>query len=472
MTSQPLKVLIVSEDRRVLRQSSKSLEAFGYSVQQVADWQLASAALDVHSPEVLIVDSEPNPQAALEFCGSADRRERPAHAYTFLMVGRPTPQELTDGLEAGVDDFLEKPIVHGELLARLRAAARLLEFDRRVAQQAGADPLTHLPSHALFCDLLRRILSPTNLHREPATCVLADLDYFGRINYLHGYPAGDKVLREVGELLIRLCRPSDFAASFGGGRFGVLLNKTSDDEAITWTDHVREALAETEFSVGDTSERLTASFGIAALQGGLEDPKEVIDRAAGALKAAKHSGRDCAVRYGEFDGDAEAWVDFGAPGKLFNCTVARHIMTPCTTVLQGESTIAAATDLFRRTGAEALPAIDQGGKMAGLLLKQSVLNGPTGVQLASLQVRDLLTSDVPVYDEETSFTTLRDFFTHDSRSLVVIVDDGVPTGFVTPNSLAALSSPPARDSFAPTGPLRAGSQYLMVPDLCPLDSLP
>ena len=449
----------------------------GNSVQQVADWQLASAALDVHSPEVLIVDSQPNPQAALEFCGSADRRARSSHPYTFLMVGRPTPQELTDGLEAGVDDFLEKPIVHGELLARLRAAARLLEFDRRVAQQASADPLTHLPSHALFCDLLRSVLSPTNLHREPATCVLADIDYLGRINYLYGYPAGDKVLREVGELLVGLCRPSDFAASFGGGRFGILLNETSDDEAVTWTDRVREALAETGFSVGDTterhaSERLTASFGIAALQCGLEDPKEVIDRAAGALKAAKHSGRDCAVRYGEFDGDAEAWADFGAPGKLFNCTVARHIMTPCTTVLHGESTIAAAADLFRRTGAEALPAIDQDGKMAGLLLKQSVLSGPTGVQLASLQVRDLLTSDVPVYDEQTSFTTLRDFFTHDSRSLVVIVDDGVPTGFVTPNSLAALSSPAASDSFAPTGPLRAGSRYLKVPDLCPLDSLP
>ncbi|MEE8451946.1 MAG: diguanylate cyclase [Thermoguttaceae bacterium] len=471
MTSQPLKVLIVAEDRRILRQSSKSLEAFGYTVQQVADWQLALAALDIYSPEVLIVDSEPNPRAALEFCGSADRRVRSGHPYTFLIVGRPTAQELTEGLEAGVDDFLEKPIVHGELLARLRTAARLLEFDRRVAQQAGADLLTHLPSRVLFCDLLRRILSRNNLNREPATCVLADLDYLGRINHLYGYPAGDKVLREVGELLTGFCRQSDFAASFGGGRFGVLLNKTSEDEATTWTDRVREALAETEFSVGDTIERLTASFGIAALQCGLEDPEEVIDRAAAALKVAKHSGRHCVVRHGEFDGDAEAWADFGAPGKLFDCTVARHIMTPCTTVLQGESTIAAASDLFRRTGAEALPVIDQGGKMAGLLLKQSVLSGPIGVQLASLQVRDLLTCDVPVYDEATSFTTLRDFFTRDSRSLVVIVDDDVPTGFVTPNSLAALSSPPVTDRFAPTGPLTAGSRYLMVPDLCPLDGL-
>jgi len=469
MTPQPLRILIVAEDRRMLRHLSKSLGAFGYTVQQVADWQLALAVFDVDPPQLLLVDSQPDARAALEFCGSADRRVRPAYVHTFLMVRQPTPRELTEALEAGVDDFLEKPIVYGELLTRLRSAARVLEFERRLRQQSGADPLTHLPSRTLFSDRLRGVLSPSNAQSEPAACVLIDLDFFGRINHLHGRPAGDKVLRDVAEMLIRHCRQTDLAASFGGGRFAVLLGETSESDATTWTERLREALAKLDLPADESPLRLTASFGIVGLQQGFQSEEDVLESAESALHAAKNSGRDCTVRYGEFDGDAEAWADFAAPGKLFDRTLARHVMTPCTIVLDGDSTVAQAAELFRRCRVPALPVVDEDGKLAGLVSEESVLNGPSGVDLASLHLRDLLTTDVPTYEEEAGFTTLRDFLTRDSRSLIVIVNDGAPTGFVTPNDLAALSNPLTADSFAPNAPLTAGSEYLVVPDLCPLD---
>jgi hypothetical protein len=64
-----------------------------------------------------------------------------------------------------------------------------------------------------------------------------------------------------------------------------------------------------------------------------------------------------------------------------------------------------------------------------------------------------------------------DFFTHDTRSLIAIVHEGVPTGFVTPNSLAALSMSLTADSFAPDGPYSSRSEYLAVADLSPLDDV-
>ena len=82
-----------------------------------------------------------------------------------------------------------------------------------------------------------------------------------------------------------------------------------------------------------------------------------------------------------------------------------------------------------------------------------------------LAIDELLTTDIPTYDEETGFATLRDFFTHDSRSLILIVHKGRPTGFVTPDSLTTLSEPLTSESFAATGPYDAGSVYLRVPDL-------
>ncbi|MBN2474238.1 MAG: diguanylate cyclase [Pirellulales bacterium] len=460
---------MTAQDRRLLRHLSKSLGAFGYSVQQAADWQQASAALDAAPPDVLIVDAEPNSQEALEFCGSADRQVRPQPLHTFLLVREPSPRQLTDALEAGVDDFLTKPIVYGELLARLRTAARVLEFERRVCRQGGRDPLTLLLSRTLFCDRLSEELSCGSMRRAPAVCILMDLDYLGRINYLYGHPAGDDVLRSVAGLLSGLCRQTDVLSSFGGGRFCTLLHNTSEDEAPAWTDRVRDALAETDFGLGDDSVRLTASFGVASVPREAQTPEEILDRAGSALEAAKTSGRDCTVRHGDFDGDAEAWADFAAPGKLFDRTKVRDIMTPCTLVLQGDCTVGQAAGWFQCTRDGALPVVDEQGKLAGLLFEKSIVDGPAGLDLASLRVADLVTTDVPVFEEDASFATLRDFLTRDSRSLIVIVDDEVPTGLVTPNVLAALSEPLTSESFAAAGPPGSASEYLLVPDLCPLD---
>ena len=54
--------------------------------------------------------------------------------------------ELHKALEAGVDDFLAKPVVYCEFLARLRVGARELELERRLGEQARVDPLTGLPN--------------------------------------------------------------------------------------------------------------------------------------------------------------------------------------------------------------------------------------------------------------------------------------------------------------------------------------
>ena len=477
MSSRPLNVLVVTEDRRVLRHLSKALGAFGYCVQQAADQALAASILEGGRPDVLIVDSQPNFQATLQFCGSSLGHIPPGEVHTLLLLGDPTPQDVTDALEAGVDDFLAKPIVHGELLARLRAAARVLEFERRMRRQAGIDSVTGLPNRTSFLAKFQSELAGNPTQYTPAACVLVDLDLLGRINHTHGHPAGDATLRAVAEKLGSLCRREDLLCSFGAGRFCALLRETSEAATDGWVQRVREALAEIEVGLGDTAMHLTASFGITAVNGNAETaetPQDVVDRASRALQTAKSSGRDCAARFGQLDDDAEAWADFAAPGKLFERTTARDVMMPCSLVLRGDETVAEAAELFRQTRLDAMPVVDAGGKLTGLVFQESVVGGPVDTRCAptqngNLRVGNVLTTDMPVYDEDTSFATLRDFFTRDSRSTIVIVSDDRPTGLVTPNSLAALSTPLSTESFTPAGPYRDDSTYLQVSDLCPLD---
>ena len=457
--SQPLTVLIVAGDRPILRHLSRFLKTFSYSVQQVVDHQQALELLETDPPDLLIVDSSPSVRDALKFCRAASGRDRPDCVHTVLMIDRQDGTDLTEALEAGVDDFLAKPLVYGELLVRLRAGARTLEFERRLKDQAAVDPLAGLPSRAAFHDQLAKVGSAAAGGEKPTSCVLIDVDFLGQVNRVHGQPGGNAIIGAVAEELRDLVTGSIFLASFGGGRFCAILPETSDTEAAEWADRTREALAETAFSVGDSPVRLTVSLGIASYAGASSQIETVVDRARQALELAKNSGRNCAVTFGQFDDEIEVWKELAAPGRFFEQTVARDVMTPAPIVLGRDRTVAHAAALFGQTRLEVAAVVDKWGKLAGVLLPHHLQPHVPG----DTPVSEVMSTEVTSYDEQTEFSTLMEFFAVAEGSLAVIVSDERPTGFVTPSALASLSDPLFKNTFAPGAPLRT-TEYLLVPE--------
>jgi two-component system cell cycle response regulator len=464
--STPLRVLVVAEERRMLRYLSKSLGTFGYDVQQASDIPTALAILEGNAVDILLVDADPNPGTVLELCRTISTRPQSHGLFTFLLTAQPTPSLLTDALAAGVDDFLHKPLVCGELLARLRAGARVLEFENRCVQQAQTDPLTGLPNQ------LPPMPAPGADTRgdvfDPVACAVVDVDVLGRVNRLFGHTAGDAVIRHVAGRLRELAGAGKLLTSCGGGRFCVVFDRTCAGEADAWAESVRRTLGDSAVPLGDTAVTCTVSIGLATRDAKSFSADDLVSRAGQALQSAKYSGRNCVARHGEFDDDASAWAEFAAPGKLFERTTARDIMTPCTLALTAEQTIAHAATLMRRSHHPALPVVNAAGKLVGLIFETTVFRAPASGDSAPLSVGRVMTIDVPGYEEDAPFATLRDFFTRDSRSVVVITRNGQPKGLVTPDNLAALTSPVTAATFALRLPGDCTSQSLIVPDLCPL----
>ena len=457
--SQPLSVLIVADDRPVLRHLSRFLNTFSYEVQQVVDREQALRLLETDPPDLLIVDSSPSARDALKFCRAVSKRHNPACVHTLLIIGPEDATDLTEALEAGVDDFLAKPLVYGELLVRLRAGARTLEFERRLKDQASLEPLTGLPGRTAFYDQLTKLASATADGESTTSCVLLDIDFLALVNRTHGQPGGDLVIRAMAQKLRELATESMFLASFNGGRFCLILPATSELEAAQWAERIRAVAAETEFSIGDSTLRLTLSLGIASHVGASSQVETVVDRAREALKLAKNSGRNCAVRFGQFDDEIEVWKELAAPGRFFERTVARDVMTPAPIVLPKNHTVAQAAALFRQTRLEVVAVVDERGKLAGVLSPQDVQPNVPG----DTPLSEVISSDVTSYDEQTDFATLMEFFAGPEGTLAVIVFDEKPTGFVTPAALASLSQPLQKNTFAPGLPRRT-TEYLLVPE--------
>ena len=122
----PRHVLVVDDSRAQRHMVSMQLRRWGY---RVTECESAIAALDLcHGAEIDIIISDwmmPG-MTGLEFCRKFRALGRESYGYFVLLTSKSEKTEIADGLEAGADDFLTKPVASNELRARLRAGERML----------------------------------------------------------------------------------------------------------------------------------------------------------------------------------------------------------------------------------------------------------------------------------------------------------------------------------------------------------
>jgi diguanylate cyclase (GGDEF)-like protein len=172
-----------------------------------------------------------------------------------------------------------------------RDARRLERIVPRVlaATEMEHDPLTGLPARHVFEERLRSVLAATGAN---ACVIYADLDQLHVTNDLFGFAAGDDVLRRAAQLWrdhagVRV----EMASRFAGDRFVALLRDCTLNQGRVWAEAARQALEALPAPPGRSGLRITASFGVAAAQGG-EAPDHVLATAETACKAAKDRGRN------------------------------------------------------------------------------------------------------------------------------------------------------------------------------------
>ena len=129
--------------------------------------------------------------------------------------------------------------------------------------------------------------------------MVLDLDLFKSINDTYGHDVGDRVLRDVAQVLSLSLRDNDLVGRFGGEEFVLLLCEKQLPHAIQIAERCREKIEQLIIECGDRQNiQVTASFGVATWQPGLT--KEVVLRQADqALYLAKHNGRNQVRNYSE-----------------------------------------------------------------------------------------------------------------------------------------------------------------------------
>ncbi len=434
----PLKshVLLVDDDPSVLRILTKWLGKAGYRVAQAGNGHQALTAIEARCPDFLITDWEMPGFTGLELCQKVRQLKLPHYVYVLFLTIRSAPEDMVAGLEAGADDFLVKPVRQEELLARMRAGARVLDLERQLSQMARTDPLTGLLTRRTFYDCLLKQWKRAQRSNLPLSCVMVDLDFFKRINDIHGHPAGDAVLTAMANLMGDACRRSDSVCRYGGEEFCVMLPETNGHGAVVWAERVRKMLASLEVPAGGRQLRVTASFGVAQKQDGTQTAEQLVDQADQALLCAKQSGRDRVVRFESLsDASNLELEDSEEQAGLFQGITARHVMTPMVVCLREDETIGHAAEFFLRSRINSTPVVDAEGKLAGILSEKDLMAALVSLKCWGHPVQEVMKPNVICYEEETPIRTIYEFLCRVSIRRVVIVNDERPTGTISQGTL-------------------------------------
>lgn len=165
---------------------------------------------------------------------------------------------------------------------------------------ANTDPLTRLANRRAFDELMSQIYSSD----DSTSCyalLLADIDYFKRVNDTFGHPVGDRVLAIIANVMRHSLRNDVFIARAGGEEFAVVLRDVSCEGVSVIAERLRAAVEATPLrnqKTGTEYGPITVSVGacMADRAAGADDLYRKVDM---ALYAAKASGRNRVEMYRE-----------------------------------------------------------------------------------------------------------------------------------------------------------------------------
>lgn len=128
----PLRVLVVDDSRAQRRLLTMSLERWGYQVAEADSAEAGLVLCKSRAFDIILSDWMMDGMSGPEFCKILRALGQEEYAYFILLTSKSEKAEIADGFEAGVDDFLTKPVAADELRARLRAGQRIIEMQQEL----------------------------------------------------------------------------------------------------------------------------------------------------------------------------------------------------------------------------------------------------------------------------------------------------------------------------------------------------
>ncbi len=312
----PWRVLLVEDDPFGLENAEEVLSnTLGHTVFSASNGKQAlSLAMNI-MPHIIVTDWAMPVMDGLALTRALRAAAWGQNIYIIMLTGYEDDKKIVEAFEAGVNDYVTKPINVPAFRARLHAAwhyrklqeawerdqlhlkrfaAELAVTNHKLKHDALTDMLTGIPNRRAGMKALNGAWNSANRSGQSIAVMLIDIDHFKKINDTYGHAIGDKVLKEVATSIRNITRKGEIFCRIGGEEFLMICPNgcTDANSAFPLAERLRQHVRMQEINIDETRIQISISIGIALKDAAMNSDEQLVKAADRALYAAKNAGRD------------------------------------------------------------------------------------------------------------------------------------------------------------------------------------
>jgi diguanylate cyclase (GGDEF)-like protein len=308
-----LRVLVVDDDAGTRMTLQALLQRGGYQVECAENGVSGMEKALEYQPQIMVVDWVMPQMNGLELTRTLRQTRMGRNIYIIVLTSHEDEQRLIEAFEAGVDDYMVKPLKPRVLEARMRAGQRLVRLqreleaereeirryaaelgvsNRRLQEAALTDALTGFPNRRYAMSRIAQEWAIAQRSERPLSCMLIDVDYFRQINETYGHDVADKVLEQTARTIRECMRTQDVVCRTGGDEFLIICPDTNMEQAMACAQRVCAGVATVPVQAGQLRLKSSISVGVAQRMSAMPDADALLALADQALMGAKKAGRN------------------------------------------------------------------------------------------------------------------------------------------------------------------------------------
>jgi diguanylate cyclase (GGDEF)-like protein len=289
-SADPFRVMIIEDDRSQALFAESILKKAGMDTRVVLEPLKAMEELEQFHPELILMDLYMPECDGMELTALIRERDEFANTPVVFLTGEHDSDKRFDALNAGGDDYLEKPIRPKYLISAVtNRVRRARQLSRRVGESISVrERATGLHNRTHLLERLgEALVSDQGTNHGGLLFLIVDGGQAMRDRA--GLAAFDQLMVQAGKVVAELTGGAELAARFADSSFVLLSPTRGEQELLELGEALRARLAAQLFEVDDRSLALAASVGIATFAQAWPDANAMLNAAERACSQARSS---------------------------------------------------------------------------------------------------------------------------------------------------------------------------------------